>query len=233
MPFDFANFDAVLFDFSGTLFRLEQDESWLTDLTDHKGEPLDVHHQAELMRRMTAPVGQPVEMDAAEHHAWTNRDLDPSLHRQAYLTVLRKSGVAREDQAIELYERSIDPDCWSAYPDTAEVLAALKTRGIKIAVLSNIAFDIRPTFADLGVKHLVDQFVLSFEVGAMKPDPRIFEVALGALGADPARTLMIGDSEEADGAARKLGCAFALVEPLPVTERTDGLRNALERNGIR
>lgn len=52
-------FDAVLFDFSGTLFRLEEDESWLADLTDERGEPFDVHRQAELMRRMTAPPVSP------------------------------------------------------------------------------------------------------------------------------------------------------------------------------
>lgn len=162
----------------------------------------------------------------------TNRDLDPRFHRQAYLDVLRKSGVAHEDQAVGLYERVIDPGCWSAYPDTAEVLASLKDRGIKVAVLSNIAFDIRPAFADLGVEHLVDAFVLSFEVGAIKPDPKIFEHALAALGSEPERTLMIGDSEEADGAARKVGCAFALVEPVPLAERPDGLRNALSAFGL-
>ncbi|MEV0945057.1 HAD family hydrolase [Rhodococcus sp. NPDC049939] len=233
MSSDSIDFDAVLFDFSGTLFRLEEDASWMADFINHKGEPIDVHHQAELMRRMTAPVGQPVEMDAAEHYAWTHRDLDPRLHRKAFLTVLRKSGVAREDQAVGLYERSINPRSWRAYPDTAEVLVSLKNRGIKIGVLSNIAFDIRPTFADIGVKHLVDEFVLSFEVGVVKPDPKIFEYALDALDADPSRTLMIGDSEEADGAARKVGCTFALVEPLPLAERTSGLRDAIERNKIR
>ena len=232
MASDLTEFDAVIFDFSGTLFRLEEDDSWMADLTDHDGEPFDLHQQAELMRRMTAPVGQTVEMDAAEHHAWTNRDLDPRFHRQAYLDVLRKSGVAHEDQAVGLYERVIDPGCWSAYPDTAEVLASLKDRGIKVAVLSNIAFDIRPAFADLGVEHLVDAFVLSFEVGAIKPDPKIFEHALAALGSEPERTLMIGDSEEADGAARKVGCAFALVEPLPLAERPDGLRTALGAFGL-
>ena len=28
---------------------------------------------------------------------------------------------------------------------------------------------------------------------------------------------MVGDSEEADGGARALGCGFALVDPLPTT----------------
>ncbi|MEN0140303.1 MAG: HAD family hydrolase, partial [Rhodococcus sp. (in: high G+C Gram-positive bacteria)] len=49
---------------------------------------------------------------------------------------------------------------------------------------------------------------------------------------EPGRTLMIGDSEEADGAARNVGCAFALVEPVPLAERPDGLRNALSAFGL-
>ena len=80
---------AVLFDFSGTLFRLEQDESWLAELMDHEGTPLEIEAQAELMRRMTAPVGQVVELDAEHVHAWQRRDLDPELHRKVYLEVLR------------------------------------------------------------------------------------------------------------------------------------------------
>ncbi|PRC55969.1 haloacid dehalogenase, partial [Mycobacterium sp. ITM-2017-0098] len=40
-------------------------------------------------------------------------------------------------------------------------------------------------------------------------------------------------SDEADGGARALGCAFALVDPLPTRERTDGLVAALGANGIR
>lgn len=38
---------------------------------------------------------------------------------------------------------------------------------------------------------------------------------------------MIGDSDEADGGARAIGCGFALVDPLPTVERRDGLKTAL------
>lgn len=227
-----APITAVMFDFSGTLFRLEEDESWMADLTDHRGEPFDVHRQAELMRRMTAPVGQPVEMDAEEHHAWTNRDLDPHWHRRAYLDVLRKSGVADRDQALALYAKLIDPGCWSAYPDTVAVIEALRAKSIAVAVLSNIAFDIRPAFVALGIDTLVDAFVLSFEVGAVKPDPAIFRHALTALAAPSERTLMVGDSAEADGGATAVGCEFALVEPLPTAQRPDGLWRALRGHGV-
>lgn len=225
--------DAVLFDYSGTLFRLEEDESWFEGMTLDTDERRDVdgHVQAELMRRLTAPTGRSVSMTPEALEAWMNRDLAPHLHREAYLHVLRESGLARH-HAEALYAHVIDPTCWTPYPDTATVLEGLQRRGIKTAVVSNIAFDLRPAFHALGPAGAVDEFVLSFEVGAVKPDPAIFQAALDRLGVPAERALMVGDSDEADGGARALGCAFALVDPLPTRDRKDGLVAALWAHGI-
>ena len=221
---------AVLFDYSGTLFRLEEDDSWFTGIQVDEQE-VDGHVQAELMRRLTAPTGRSVEMDDEQYRNWINRDLEPHLHREAYLHVLRESGVATH-QAEALYDRLIDPKSWTPYPDTATVLSGLKRQGLRIAVVSNIAFDVRPAFATLGVRDDVDEFVLSYEVGAVKPNPEIFQTALERLGVAAADALMVGDSEEADGGARAVGCAFTLVDPLPTDERPDGLIKALSAAGL-
>ncbi|KAA0022024.1 HAD family hydrolase [Antrihabitans cavernicola] len=220
---------AVLFDFSGTLFRLEENETWLDGLTDDAGCPLDFHQLAELLRRMTAPTGQSVELDPDSQYAWDNRDLDPALHRRAYLEMLSRSGVSSVAQAEGLYRRLSDPGEWSPYPDTGEVLKTLAGEGIRIAVVSNIAFDIRPAFRDRGWDGYVDEFVLSFEVGAVKPDPQIFRIALDRLGVLAADALMVGDSAEADGGATAVGCDFALVQPLPIAERPNALLAAVAR----
>jgi HAD superfamily hydrolase (TIGR01509 family) len=221
---------AVLFDFSGTLFRLEEDDSWFAGITvDEKA--VDGHVQAELMRRLTAPTGRSVDMNDEQYRNWINRDLEPHLHREAYLHVLRESGVA-DDHAETLYQLLIDPDSWTPYPDTAAVLRGLHRQGIRIAVVSNIAFNLRPAFERLGVLGDVDEFVLSFEVGAVKPSPEIFQTALDRLGVAAQDTLMVGDSEEADGGVRALGCRFALVDPLPTDQRADGLVRALTTAGI-
>jgi FMN phosphatase YigB (HAD superfamily) len=74
--------------------------------------------------------------------------------------------------------------------------------------------------------------VLSFELGVVKPDPRIFTSALARLGVRADETLMVGDSEENDGAARELGCDFALVDPLPINDRPTGLIDALRERGL-
>ena len=222
--------DAVLFDFSGTLFRLEEDDSWFEGIQVDE-EEIDGHVQAELMRRMTAPTGSSVTMTPEAHHAWVNRDLAPHLHREAYLHVLRESGIA-DHHAETLYELMVHPSSWTPYPDTAAVLKGLHEQGIKIAVVSNIAFDVRPAFEAIGAAGDVDEFVLSFEVGAIKPDAEIFETALKRVGVAAERAVMVGDSDEADGGARALGCGFVLVDPLPTPQRPDGLRNALTEYGL-
>lgn len=223
-----ADVKAVLFDFSGTLFRLEEDDSWFTGmvLDSHDGREVDGHVQAELMRRLTAPTGKSVQMSPEEYQVWASRDLAPHLHREAYLHVLRESGLARH-HAETLYGKVIDPASWTPYPDTAAVLAGLHSDGVKTAVVSNIAFDLRPAFAALGVAGFVDEFVLSFEVGAVKPDPAIFTTALSRLGVPAEHAVMVGDSEEADGGALAVGCGFVLVDPLPTARRPDGLLTGL------
>ncbi|WP_188984184.1 HAD family hydrolase [Saccharopolyspora thermophila] len=217
---------AVLFDFSGTLFRLEEDESWYADLTDADGTPFDLEAQAEIMRRMTAPTGQVVQLEPEFQDAWENRDLDPALHRKVYVEVLRRSGV-RDVQAEGLYRRLIDPDYWTAYPDTAEVLRRLHTAGVKVGVISNIAFDIRPAFERIGVTRYVDEFLLSYLENVIKPDPKIFLRACERLGVAPEEALMVGDSEEADGGAAAVGCQVAIVDPVPTAQRPDGLLTAV------
>ncbi len=216
---------AVLFDFSGTLFRLDEDDRWFDGM-----DGVDEHVRAELMERLTHPTGPGVTMPDDVYRAWLRRDLEPQLHREAYLHVLHTSGLA-DRHAQALYRRVIDPASWTPYPDTAEVLAGLRGVGVPSAVVSNISWDIRQTFAGLGVGP--DEFVLSYEVGAVKPDPRIFIAALDRLGVDAEYTLMVGDSEENDGAARALGCSFALVDPLPTGRRPTGLLDALHSAGVR
>ena len=208
---------AVLFDYSGTLFRLNEDDRWFA------GMCLDADQRAEVMDRLTHPSAE------VTHHAWAHRDLDPVLHREAYLHVLQISGLG-DEHAETLYQRVIDPAHWTPYPDTAAVLRGLRDRGVRTAVVSNIAWDIRATFADLGADP--DDFVLSFEVGAVKPDPRIFETALARLGVNASDALMVGDSVENDGGARALGIGFALVDPLHTDERPTGLIDALREHGL-
>ncbi|MEV0680853.1 HAD family hydrolase [Actinosynnema sp. NPDC050436] len=198
---------AVLFDFSGTLFRLEHDS-----LAEH----------ADLMRALTAPVGVAEGLDV-DPDEWERRDLDGDLHRDLHVKALLAAGAV---DPHDFYARLCSPPFWQPYPDTADALGT----ALPTAVVSNIAWDIRTVFARHGVEGLVDEFVLSFEVGHVKPDPKIFRIACDRLGVHPSEVLMVGDSEEADGGAAAVGCRVAIVPPLETGERSDALLRVLREH---
>ena len=223
---------AVLFDYSGTLFRLEEDESWFEGMQVDERQ-VDGHVQAELMRRLTAPTGRSVDMTPEAYHAWVNRDLAPHLHREAYLHVLRESGLA-DHHAESLYQRVIDPSCWTPYPDTADVLKGLHQQGIKTAVVSNISFDLRPAFRAIGVCSTAwTSSCCPSKSAPSNPMPAIFETALSRLGVAAAHAVMVGDSEEADGGAGRWAARSSSSSTrCRRSQRPDGLRTALTEYGI-
>lgn len=216
----------VLFDFSGTLFHLRAHEHWLTGLHDEDGTELDVEDRVELMQRMTATVGPSAALSPEWLRLWERRDLDPDVHRSVYLEVLRLSGLST-GIAEQLYARLVSAECWEPYPDTTHALHRLREAGIPVAVVSNIAWDIREVFSRYGVRHLVDEFILSYVEGVIKPEPLMFTEACKRIGVQPDEVLMVGDSQVADGGAAALGAEVAIVESLPVSQRPHALLDAL------
>ncbi|GHC47475.1 HAD family hydrolase [Streptomyces cinnamoneus] len=226
----------VLFDFSGTLFRIESTASWLRAALDRNGTELSGTQFARLTRQLEvagALPGGPLPQAVPPHLAqvWAGRDRSTQEHRAAY------TGLAREvplpDAALYdlLYARHMEPAAWRPYADAGEVLGELRRRGVRTAVVSNIGWDLRPVFRAHGLDGPVDAYVLSYEHGVQKPDPRLFRVACTALGLPPERVLMVGDDPRADAGAAGIGCAVRLVESLPVEERPDGLLPVLDLVG--
>ncbi|MFJ9420084.1 HAD family hydrolase [Streptomyces sp. NPDC101227] len=226
----------VLFDFSGTLMRIEPAESWLRAVLDASGTAMD---DAELARTAAAleragaqPGGaSPARLPAELAGLWEIRDRDAVRHRALYTGLARQVPLPRPELYDALYERHMTPEAWSPYPDAAEVLARLHEAGIRTGVLSNIGWDLRPVLRAHGLDRSLDHCVLSFEHGIQKPDPKLFALACDGLGLAPSQVLMVGDDRTADGAATALGCAYLPVDHLPVERRPGGLRPVLELVG--
>lgn len=117
--------------------------------------------------------------------------------------------------AWEAYQRhylSINGRFSAVYPGAVEGLALLRARGLRLACLTN-----KPTaFARplLQAKGLAGYFERVFGGDAFerkKPDPLPLLMTCRALGAPPARTLVIGDSSNDAAAARAAGCPVLLV----------------------
>jgi putative hydrolase of the HAD superfamily len=226
----------VLFDFSGTLLRIEPAVSWLRTVLSRAGIELP---EAELARRAAAleeagalPGGStPRAVPPGLRPLWRERDRDAVRHRALYTGLARQVPLPRPELYDALYDRHREPAAWQPYPDAAHVLRELAGRGVAVAVVSNIGWDLRPVFRFHGLDGWVRCYALSYEHGVQKPDPRLFRVACEALELRPREVLMVGDDPTADGGAAALGCAVHLVEHLPVAERPDGLRPVLRMAG--
>jgi HAD superfamily hydrolase (TIGR01549 family) len=208
-----AAVDAVLFDFQGTLAQVEPAVAWVTAAAAACGTELDPARATILADRLLTAgwVGSlPTRVPPHLIEVWAERDLYPHAHRAAYAGLAATVQTSIEGLADALYERLLHPHGWVAYADTLPTVAALKQAGVRVGVVSNVGFDIRPVLAAFELAPLIDSYTLSFEVGRCKPDPAIFEYACASLDADPRRTLMVGDTM-ADAGAVAVGCPAYLV----------------------
>jgi putative hydrolase of the HAD superfamily len=91
------------------------------------------------------------------------------------------------------------------YGDALPFLRALRSRGIKIAIVSNCSEHTRDLLESNGVADLADTLVLSCEVGAEKPTAEIFTYALGQLGVTASSALFVDDQPSYCAGAAALG----------------------------
>jgi putative hydrolase of the HAD superfamily len=227
----------VLFDFSGTLFRIESSESWLravlaaADVSLSEAELLGAAVELEAVGALPGGAAPSRPLPAGIAELWDIRDRSAELHRAAYTGLSRQVTLPDPGLHDALYDRHSTPAAWRPYPDALEVLDALRERGVAVGVVSNIGWDLRPVFREHGLDGCVGTYVLSYEHGIQKPDPRLFATACEALGVAPQDTLMVGDDRRADGGAAALGCGVHFVDHLPVAQRPDGLRPVLDLVG--
>ena len=79
-----------------------------------------------------------------------------------------------------------------AFPDAADALESLAAAGYRIAVVTNSAADAaREAIAAAGLDRHVGTVVGADEVGAYKPDPRVYRHAATRLGARPDEVCLV------------------------------------------
>lgn len=203
-----ARVKTVLFDFSGTLFDDTGvlDPAALVAAAERHHVPLDEQEAADVIRRTLRHVDSPEGLKARE-----GCDLSQEAHRSVWSTLIAEAGPFGPELTEALYECLTDPDAWHPYPDTVPVLTTLRDKGVRLGVLSNIGWDIRPAFDRVGVLESLHSVVLSCEHGVAKPDPALFALACERLGADPGQVLYVGDDPVKDGAAVRAGLPVYLL----------------------
>jgi putative hydrolase of the HAD superfamily len=198
---------AVLLDAMGTLLRLEDPAPRLrAALAARLG--VDVGAEA-----AAAAIGAEIAFYRAHLHL--GRDAESLAALRARCAEEMRPALPRAAARApgeELTAALLDALAFTAYPDAAPALRALRAAGCALAVVSNWDFSLHERLAEAGLAPLVDAAVASAEAGAAKPDPAIFERALALVGADAGDAWHAGDSlrEDVEG-ARAAGIRAVLI----------------------
>ena len=218
-----SQFGAVLFDAGDTLIRLAgSGETLLHRAAATLGvEQLDPDEVAQVWQRVLDRSG------AAEELA-KGRDLSNARHREVWTALYDAAGCERLAPGLsaELYALTVSAESWEAFPDTLPTLKAVRERGLRVGVVSDTGFDLRPAMDQLGLSPLLDTVVMSFEHGVCKPAAAVFLTACDQLGVHPEQTLMVGDNPLTDSGAVAAGM-YVFLLPRPTKTGPRGLGHIL------
>lgn len=182
---------AVIFDLFDTLIYIDRDSynKFRGELADFIGAPVD-----EICRiwrkyrtkRCTSEIGTLREMMKI-----LLNELDKEIDED------------KLERLIALEEKTLK-DSVRFYPDVDVLLENLKTYGYELGLLSNASHNVRHVMKMLPWREYFDYEILSYKVGMVKPDPRIYILMLGRMGLKSDECLFVGDggSMELDGAKR-------------------------------
>lgn len=193
---------AVAFDVFGTLVRIE---------------------------RPTRPFRKLVRL---LHEAGRRRQRDDGVRAMSSVLDLRQAaslfgGMVSEDDLCALEAELHDEiQSISLFDDAIPTMAALKDRGIKVALCSNLAAPYGPPVLKL-LTVQPDFCAWSYEASAVKPQPEIYQYLCDGIGCRPEEVLMIGDTMDADMVGpRKFGIhGYHLNRQASTPASSDSLRS--------
>jgi HAD superfamily hydrolase (TIGR01509 family) len=194
-------FKAVLFDWRGTLVHIPNPVWHVARALESIGREAERETVDSIIERVRG-ASDLSEFIEAERVI----DLSAEFHHATTIRMYDEAGLDSE-LAEALYRVEWELEARPAYADVAATLGAVRGRGAKVAVVSDIHFDIRPDCIAQGIDAFTGAYVLSCELGIQKPDPRMFLAATSALGVRPSEALMVGDSAATDGGAAAVGIA--------------------------
>jgi putative hydrolase of the HAD superfamily len=201
---------AVTLDAAGTLFAPREPVGrTYARLAREAGIAVDA---AEVEERFRGALGAapPLAFPDAAGEELTRREL------AWWRDVVRASfGTGADHPAFEgcfraLYRHYADGPAWAVFPDVMPTLRALRTRGLRLAVVSNFDGRLPGLLAELGLSPLFDAVVWSTAAGAAKPAAAIFRHAARALAVPIDAICHVGDDLEADVRGARAAGATAI-----------------------
>jgi len=194
----------LLLDAMGTVVRLVPPAPALTRALADAGYP----HRED---RVAAALRSEIAYYRAHHLDGRTPATVAALRRDCAAVLARE--LAPPPPVGTLTELLVGALQFEVYPDVMDTLAVLRTRGVRVAIVSDWDCTLAGHLDRLGVGAWVDAVVVSAEIGVTKPDRRIFTAALDRLSVAPKAALVCGDDPARDLAgARAAGIRGVLID---------------------
>ena len=103
---------------------------------------------------------------------------------------------------------------WKLSKEMEELVTRLKNK-YKLAVLSNSDLLNSQNYTKKGWYKYFDALILSHEIGILKPQKEIYEIAVEKLNSKPEECLFIDDQEDCLKPAREMGMSTILFKSIP------------------
>ena len=178
-------YQAVIFDLGGTLIaNTLENTSWRTEMAAILSAPEPDFArvwEAAFNKRMTG------EFYLAQ---------DCILHCCRELNL--QATEAQIQRAAKLRLRTTRQQVLSLQPYAVEIISRLKSIGLKIGLLSNCSTETTTVWDETPFAGIFDITVFSCAVGLMKPDPRIYHLALEKMQVEPRECLYVADGMDGE-----------------------------------
>jgi HAD superfamily hydrolase (TIGR01662 family) len=196
---------AVLFDYGHTLIYFdERPHSALLGAYENVNRLLadTLEREVPTAQVMIEKVSQAVDAEIQRDYA-AGREEEVEI-ATIYDTALRGIGLQLESALIERV-MELEQEGWlnsvHVGPDVVSTLEELRRRGLRLGIVSNAAYLprlMKGQLAALGLAKYFTGVTFSSEIGLRKPHPAIYQDALAKIGAEPSRTVFVGDRVRED-----------------------------------
>jgi HAD superfamily hydrolase (TIGR01509 family) len=167
--------------------------------------------------------------------AWLSVSPTTEPYRRYYEVILAELGIELTDARFAALMPDVDPSTIvEPYPEVLDVVAELRRRDVRMAVVSDAWPSLPTLHAAVGLVDCFEVYAISAVLGCTKPDPRMYRHASDGLGLDPSQCLFVDDVPELVAAAIELGyegaalCRAGADRPAHVPSITD-LTEVLDR----
>lgn len=220
----FKNIQAVLFDKDGTLAN---SESFLKSVGQKRSRLVDAKIPGVQEPLLMAFGLEGDQLNPAGLLAVASRR-DAEIAAAAYIAETGRNWVEALEIAVTAFAEADQylkrkADHTPLFEGGLGLVQSLAAAKLKLGILSA---DTTANVQDFIQKYELEQIQLAMgtDTGLGKPDPRLFQQACDALGASPAATLMIGDSQadammaRAAGAVGCVGVTWGWTAPISFSE---------------